>query len=59
MDDSTSNLDNLTPVLFTDASSVCGLRGIMGSDDVTLTAELFYNLVVRRLNVSAAVENPR
>ncbi|XP_048506673.1 glutathione hydrolase 1 proenzyme-like [Athalia rosae] len=59
MDTAESNLEKLTPVVFSEAASVCGLRGIIGTDDVTLAAELFYNLIIRRLNVTAAIENPR
>ncbi|XP_046492960.1 glutathione hydrolase 7 [Neodiprion pinetum] len=58
-DSAANSLEKLTPVLFCDAVSICGLRGITATDDVPLTAELLYNLMVRKLNVSNAVEHPR
>ncbi|XP_072767225.1 glutathione hydrolase 7 [Anoplolepis gracilipes] len=47
------------PIIFHYEEGMCGLRGVFGSDDVFLNGQILYNLIVRALNVSAAIEYPR
>ncbi|KYM81752.1 tRNA-dihydrouridine synthase 4-like protein [Atta colombica] len=58
------NIDNddlsmFIPIIFHHNEKLCGLRGVLGSNDVFLNGQILYNLIVRALNVSAAIEYPR
>lgn len=53
------NPPNLLPIIFHNKETLCGLRGVIGTDDVVLASQLLYNLIVRGLNISAAIEYPR
>ncbi|XP_011873692.1 PREDICTED: gamma-glutamyltranspeptidase 2-like [Vollenhovia emeryi] len=57
--DNTDDLSTFTPIIFHHAEGICGLRGVLGSNDVFLNGQILYNLIVRALNVSAAIEYPR
>ena len=60
--DSASNkysLLSFTPVIFYDESAVCGLRGVFSTDDAVIAGELLYNLIIRSMNISSAVEHAR
>jgi len=54
-----NDLSTFVPIIFHDDEEICGLRGVFGSNDVFLNAQILYNLIVRALNVSAAIEYPR
>lgn len=54
-----NDLFTFIPIIFHYKKGICGLRGIFGSDDVFLNGQILYNLIVRALNVSAAIEYPR
>ncbi|XP_014482015.1 PREDICTED: gamma-glutamyltransferase 7-like [Dinoponera quadriceps] len=58
VDDNTL-LSTFVPVLFHHEKARCGLRGVFGSDDAFLNGQILYNLIVRSLSVSAAIEYPR
>lgn len=53
------DLSTYIPVTFHYNEGICGLRGVFGSNDVILNGQILYNLIVRTLNVSAAIEYPR
>lgn len=57
--DNDNTLTMFTPIIFHNEKSVCGLRGLFATDDVFLIGQLLYNIIVRGLNVSAAIEYPR
>jgi hypothetical protein len=57
--DSTNSLLSLTPIIFYDETAVCGLRGVFSTDDSIIAGQMLYNLLLRSMNVSAAVEYPR
>lgn len=57
--DTGNSLDSLTPIILRDDKSICELRGVFGTDDPTLAAQIIYNLLLRNLNVSTAIEYPR
>ncbi|XP_012281217.1 uncharacterized protein LOC105700158 isoform X3 [Orussus abietinus] len=57
--DYANQLSSLSPIIFRHESNICSLRGVLGADDPVLISELLYNIIVRHLNVSAAVEFPR
>lgn len=54
-----NDLFTLIPIIFHYEEGICGLRGVFGSDDAYLNGQILYNLIVRALNVSAAIEYPR
>ncbi|XP_011267272.3 glutathione hydrolase 7-like [Camponotus floridanus] len=54
-----NDLFTFIPIIFHYEKGICGLRGVFGSDDVFLNGQILYNLIVRALNVSAAIEYPR
>ncbi|EFN85988.1 Gamma-glutamyltranspeptidase 1 [Harpegnathos saltator] len=54
-----NDLSIFIPIIFHHEKERCGLRGVFGSDDAFLNGQILYNLVVRVLNVSAAIEYPR
>jgi len=53
------DLSTFSPIIFHYNKGICGLRGVLGSNDVFLNGQILYNLIVRSLNVSAAIEYPR
>lgn len=59
------SLSTLIPVIFHRRGgsalryTECGLHGAFGSNDAFLNGQILYNLIVRGLNVSAAIEYPR
>ncbi|KAL7288659.1 hypothetical protein TKK_0017390 [Trichogramma kaykai] len=60
--DSITNQDALlsfTPIIFHDETAVCGLRGVFSSDDAIVAGQILYNLILRSMNVSLAVEYAR
>ena len=57
--DNKNSLATLTPVIFYDANTVCGLRGVFGTDDSIIVGEILYNLLLRSMDVSSAIEYPR
>ncbi|XP_070153442.1 glutathione hydrolase 7 [Polyergus mexicanus] len=57
--DGIMDLSTFAPIIFHYEERICGLRGVFGSDDVFLNGQILYNLIVRALNVSAAIEYPR
>ncbi|EZA50899.1 hypothetical protein DMN91_001304 [Ooceraea biroi] len=60
LDDIDSNgLSAFIPVVFHHEVGMCGLRGVLGSNDAFLNGQILYNLIARSLNVSAAIECPR
>ncbi|XP_015597521.1 glutathione hydrolase 7 [Cephus cinctus] len=54
-----NTLASFAPVAFRDTLSICGLRGVFGSDDPTVIGELLSNLLILGMNASTAVEYPR
>ncbi|XP_026674097.1 glutathione hydrolase 7-like isoform X2 [Ceratina calcarata] len=54
-----NNFSTFLPIIFHDERTSCGLRGVFGTDDVLIAGQLLYNIILRRLNVSEAVEYPR
>ncbi|XP_024889460.1 glutathione hydrolase 7-like [Temnothorax curvispinosus] len=54
-----NDLSTFIPIIFHYDGGICGLRGVLGSNDVFLNGQILYNLIVRALNVSAAIEYPR
>lgn len=54
-----NDLFTFIPITFHHEKRICGLRGVFGSDDAFLNGQILYNLIVRALNVSAAIEYPR
>ncbi|KAL6263856.1 hypothetical protein P5V15_003937 [Pogonomyrmex californicus] len=54
-----NDLESFIPVIFHHNEEMCGLRGVFGSNDSFLNGEILYNLIMRSLNVSAAIEYPR
>ncbi|KAK2586188.1 hypothetical protein KPH14_001453 [Odynerus spinipes] len=54
-----NDLSTLLPVIFHNEEKKCQLRGVLGTDDTILSSQLLYHLIVRGLNVSAAIEQPR
>ncbi|XP_078053015.1 glutathione hydrolase 7 isoform X2 [Augochlora pura] len=57
--DTNNSLSMLTPIIFHNNKSVCGLRGVFGTDDPLIIGQLIYSIIVRELNVSEAIEYPR
>lgn len=57
--DNIMDLSTFIPIIFHYEEKICGLRGVFGSDDAFLNGQILYNLIVRALNVSAAIEYPR
>jgi len=53
------DLSTFIPIIFHYNKDICGLRGVLGSNDVFLNGQILYNLILRSLNVSAAIEYPR
>lgn len=49
----------LTPIIFHDEKAICGLRGVFGTDDTLIIGQLLYNIIIRQLNISDAIEYPR
>lgn len=47
------------PIVFHHEEAICGLRGVFGSNDAFLNGQILNSLIIRRLNVSTAVEYPR
>lgn len=58
-DNDNKDLSRFIPVIFHHEMGMCGLRGVFGSNDAFVNGEILYNLIVRSLNVSAAIECPR
>ncbi|XP_024881206.1 glutathione hydrolase 7-like [Temnothorax curvispinosus] len=54
-----NDLSTFIPIIFHYDGGICGLRGVLGSNDIFLNGQILYNLIVRALNVSAAIEYPR
>lgn len=54
-----NDLSTLLPIIFRNEERKCELRGVLGTDDTILSSQLLYHLIVRGLNVSAAIEQPR
>lgn len=54
-----NTLLSLAPIIFYDNTAICGLRGIFGVDDALIAGQMLYNLILRSMNVSVAVEYPR
>ncbi|XP_011497680.1 PREDICTED: gamma-glutamyltranspeptidase 1-like [Ceratosolen solmsi marchali] len=57
--DNTNSLLSLIPIIFFDEATVCGLRGVFSTDDSIIAGQILYNLLLRSMNVSTAVEYPR
>ncbi|XP_076166696.1 glutathione hydrolase 7 [Ptiloglossa arizonensis] len=57
--DTNSRLSMLAPIIFHNEKAVCGLRGVFGTDDTLIIGQLLYNIIIRELNVSEAIEYPR
>ncbi|XP_031787839.1 glutathione hydrolase 5 proenzyme [Nasonia vitripennis] len=57
--DNENSLLSLTPIVFYDETAVCGLRGVFSADDSIIAGQMLYNLLIRSMNVSVAVEYPR
>ncbi|XP_076240796.1 glutathione hydrolase 7 [Calliopsis andreniformis] len=57
--DINNNLSALSPIIFHNEKVLCGLRGVFGTDDALIIGQFLYNIIVRGLNVSEAVEYPR
>ncbi|XP_012226222.1 glutathione hydrolase 7-like [Linepithema humile] len=53
------NLSTFIPIIFHSKKGICGLRGVFGSNDAFLNGQILYNLIIRALNVSTAIEYPR
>ncbi|KAJ8682584.1 hypothetical protein QAD02_018376 [Eretmocerus hayati] len=53
------SLSSLTPVVFYDETAPCGMRGVLSADDPVVIGEIMFNLLIRTMNVSAAIEYPR
>lgn len=54
-----NNILSLVPIIIRDAESICGLRAVFGTDNVIVASQILYNLVIRGLTLSDAIENPR
>lgn len=54
-----NSLHTFTPIIFHKTGALCGLRGIFATDDVFIAGQLLYNIIIRGLNISTAVEYPR
>lgn len=50
---------SLTPIMFYDSTSACGLRGTFSTDSPVTAGQILYNLLLKRMNVSSAIEYPR
>ncbi|CAK9808239.1 Glutathione hydrolase 2 [Anthophora quadrimaculata] len=57
--DTNNTLSMLIPIIFHNERSLCGLRGVFGTDDMLIIGQLLYSIIVRQLNVSEAIEYPR
>ncbi|OAD59206.1 Gamma-glutamyltransferase 5, partial [Eufriesea mexicana] len=57
--DTNNTLSMLSPIIFHSEKALCGLRGVFGTDDILIIGQLLYNIIVRQLNVSEAIEYPR
>ena len=57
--DTNNTLSTLVPIIFHNEKALCGLRGVLGTDDILIVGQLLYNIIVRQLNVSEAIEHPR
>ena len=57
--DTNNTLSTLVPIIFHNEKALCGLRGVFGTDDTLIIGQLLYNIIVRQLNVSEAIEHPR
>lgn len=54
-----NNFSTFIPIIFRPEKGICGLRGMLGSNDAFLNGQILYNLIIRSLNVSTAIEYPR
>ncbi|XP_066586447.1 glutathione hydrolase 7-like isoform X2 [Prorops nasuta] len=54
-----NNFSTFTPIIFKSKKSICGLRGIFGSDNNVLNVQILYNLLIQKMNVSTSIEYPR
>jgi len=54
-----NELSTFIPIIFHHEKGICGLRGVLASNDAFLNGQILYNLIMRTLNVSAAIEYPR
>lgn len=52
-------LSTFIPIIFHSEKGICGLRGVFGSNNAFLNGQILYNLIIRTLNVSTAIEYPR
>ncbi|XP_003695812.2 glutathione hydrolase 7 [Apis florea] len=57
--DINNTLSVLVPIIFHNEKALCGLRGVFGTDDVSIIGQLLYNIIIRQLNISEAIEYPR
>ncbi|XP_023246688.1 glutathione hydrolase 7-like [Copidosoma floridanum] len=57
--DDDKSLKSLTPIFFFDQKVICGLRGVFAADDSIVAAQILYDLLLRSMNVSTAIEYPR
>ena len=57
--DNEISLSSLVPIIFYDETAICGLRGVFGTDDSIIVGQILYNILLRSLNISIAVEYPR
>nr|XP_003699674.2 PREDICTED: gamma-glutamyltransferase 7-like isoform X1 [Megachile rotundata] len=57
--DTNNNLSMLVPIIFHNEKAICGLRGVFGTDDTLIIGQLLYNIIIRQLNISDAIEYPR
>ncbi|XP_058808769.1 uncharacterized protein LOC131674242 isoform X2 [Phymastichus coffea] len=57
--DDKNSLLSLSPIIFYDSNTICGLRGIFGVDDALVAGQILFNLILRSMSVSVAVEYPR
>lgn len=53
------DLSTFIPIIFHYNEGICRLRGVLGSNDAFLNGQILYDLIVRTLNISTAIEYPR
>lgn len=57
--DTNNTLSVLIPIIFHNEKALCGLRGVFGTDDISIIGQLLYSIIIRQLNISEAIEYPR
>ncbi|XP_043790880.1 glutathione hydrolase 7-like [Apis laboriosa] len=57
--DTNNTLSVLVPIIFHNERALCGLRGVFGTDDISIIGQLLYSIIIRQLNISEAIEYPR